>query len=152
MMKRFKVIAFLSFYLLMAINSYAQTTPNDLGLATIQAINDKDYKAFKKLIHPKSIEGLDQKKLREQIKRTLERSIIESYRVEITDISTNPYYNANIPAFTVGSNLEIFPVAPENLLAIYVTDGKSTKLHLLDAIGKFEGQWYIIWPTEERKK
>jgi len=122
-------------------------TPERLADAIIKAMETKNSKSLENLIHPssKSISVVS------GIQRLLKNPTPSSYEVEHTDIENNPNYDNDIPGFRVGKELKVFPVAPSKMLLIYYKENGARKLLMAQTIVKHNGQWFIVWPTEERK-
>lgn len=147
--------------LLMVVDCIAASSIAEYGDTLIDALERRDTRLFESLIHPRTIQLSREQDPDAHIKKIeliLEQkppSVYKTHKVVVTDINKDGDYNAlenSIPLF--GSRRAIFPVQIEKRLTIFVKDGdlnqdgEWTTPLTTQALSRFEGNWYMVWPQE----
>lgn len=159
-MLRYKRFASL-FLFLAGIECLAANSIEDFETSLINALERRDLHAFESLIHPRSIElarAKDPKAHIGKMERVLEQkapSEYDSHKTVVIDIETDDDYDSlenSIRLF--GKKRAIFPAVLEKRLTIFVKegdlqkDGEWTTPLMAQVLSRFEGRWYMVWPSE----
>lgn len=138
------------------INCYASDTPNDLAKNLIQSFENYDVVLYESLIYPDTLKKLKAnnietylKNLRLKFKEMRKISEYDSYEIIIMDITSGEGYKPNSQMVKLINNKwGLFPVIPIKRLKITAVDKGEVSTYTEQALTKYLGKWYIVWPTE----
>jgi hypothetical protein len=135
---------------------YTAETIESFSNKLISALEQQDAKVFESLIYPGSLEA-DPEKSRKKITLILQQkppSAYPSHQVSVIDIAEYKDYDSETNSINLfGNKRAKFAIKLEKQYSIFVSEGDQTKEGkwttplMTQVLSKYQGHWYMVWPT-----